>query len=326
MKAKIFVILRLVVSAGLVLFLLWHMRGQLPNIGATLVKTNPLLFSLALFLFLIEIGTLLSVRLQLLLVGEGLSIPMGRVIQLSYIGYFFNLFLPTAVGGDIVKAYYAYRQTKQAAKSFVSVFMDRFIGLFSFVCLAMFALLISWHSIEPGLRRTVFLFALGGLISFLVILNDAIAKITFGIFSRFKLWNIGERLSRIYGAVREYKNKKTVFLSVLGISLLAQSVYFFVMYILVRSLGVNIPFKSVFLLMPIVSVISMLPSLGGLGLREGAIVVLFGSAIGTDNAFSLSILLLSVLLVAGLVGALLYATAAQFKIREDISKLEKYKI
>ena len=326
MKGKLSVILRVMVSVGLVGFLLWRMRGQFPAIVNTLTKTNFLLFSLAAVIFIVEIGLVLSFRLRLLFVGEGLDIPIGRVIQLSYIGYFFNLFLPTAVGGDIVKAYYAHKQTKKTAKSFIAVFMDRFIGLFSFICLAMFALVISWRDIDPSLRKIVFLFALAGLILFSLILNDAITKVIFKFFSKLKFANMGERLSRVYRAVREYKNKKTLLLSVIAISLLAQAIYFVVIYMLVRSLGASMAIKSVFLLMPIVSVISMLPSLGGLGLREGAIVMLFGSSIGSDNAFSVSILLLSVLLIAGLLGALIYASAAQFKIKGDISKLEKYSI
>ena len=101
-----------------------------------------------------------AVAVTVLFLGEGLKIPLGRVIQLSYIGYFFNNFMPTAVGGDIVKAYYAYKQTKKAAKSFISVFMDRFLGLFSFIFIAVFMLFISWKNIDIALRRIVLLFGL----------------------------------------------------------------------------------------------------------------------------------------------------------------------
>ena len=71
----------------------------------------------------------------------------------------------------------------------------------------------------------------------------------------------------------------------------------------------------------------MLPSLGGLGLREGALVALLGPAIGTDSAFSVAILLLAMLLIMSLIGAVIYLSAAQFRIKgSDISKLEKYSV
>ncbi len=300
------------------------MRPRFAHIASTLAKTDPLLFSSAVLLFIITIGLVSSLRLKLLFSGEGLDIPFGRVIQLTYIGYFFNNFMPTAVGGDIVKAYYAYKETNQKAKSFISVFMDRFVGLFSFVGIATIALFFSWENIDLALKKTVLAFALFFIIAFLVVLNSAIAKVILKVLSRFKLWNIGEKLSKVYRAVHEYRNKKSIILMAIGLSAVAQSIYFSMIYLLARSLGADIPLMTVFLLMPIISVVSMLPSLGGLGLREGAMVVLFGPLIGGDNAFSVSILLLATLLIVSLVGAVIYVTASQFRIKGvDISKFQK---
>lgn len=326
MRAKIMMVLRVVVSLGFLGLLIWNMRGHLPRIADTLTETSLALFSLAVGLFLCNI-TLLSMRLNLLFAGEGLRISPGKVMQLTLIGFFFNNFMPTAVGGDIVKAYYAQRQTGETAKSFIAVFMDRFIGLFSFICIAVLALLLSWKNIDFALKKIVLIFALAGIAGFLLILNDSVAKVIFGALRKFKLWNIGERISKAYKAVHEYKNKKGTILAVIAVSLITQSIYFWVVYLLGRSLGADFLLKTVFLLMPIVCVVSMLPSLGGLGLREGAIVALFGPVIGTEKAFSVSILLLASLLVISLVGALIYVFAAQFKVKKgEISKLETYDV
>lgn len=314
------------VSVGLVSFLLWSMRDNFGHIALTLKKTNPVLFLLAAILFILN-ALIISVRLKLLFVGEKLNIPLGRVIQLSYIGFFFNNFMPTAVGGDIVKAYYANKQTKETAKSFIAVFMDRFIGLFSFICIAIVALFLSWDNVSFTLKKIVLVFAVFGIVGFLVILNSTVAKIILKGLSKFNLWNIGERLSKVYRAVHEYKNKKKLILMVIVISIIAQSIYFSVVFLLAKSLNANIFLATVFLVMPIVSVVSMLPSLGGLGLREGAIVTLFGSFMGNEKAFSLSILLLAILLLTSLVGAVIYASAAQFKIKKaEIRKIETYSV
>ncbi|MEE9499878.1 MAG: lysylphosphatidylglycerol synthase transmembrane domain-containing protein, partial [Candidatus Omnitrophota bacterium] len=226
MKAKISLILRIFISVGLVIFLLWSMRPRFAHIAGTLAKTDSLLFSSAVLSFIITVGLLLSLRLKLLFSGEGLDIPFGRVIQLSYIGYFFNNFMPTAVGGDIVKAYYVYKQTNQKAKSFISVFMDRFVGLFSFVGIAIIALFFSRENIDPVLKKIVLAFALFFIIAFLVVLNSAIAKVILKVLSRLKLWNIGEKLSKVYMAVHEYRNKKSIIRMVIGISAVAQCIYF----------------------------------------------------------------------------------------------------
>lgn len=326
MKAKFSVILRVVVSAGLIAFLLWSMREHFPRIAGTLARTNLFLFASAVLLFMANV-IILSLRLKILLAGEDLPIAFGRVIQLSYIGYFFNNFMPTAVGGDIVKAYYAHKQTKKTAKSFIAVFMDRFIGLFSFVCIAAFALFLSWDKGGLVLKKIVFAFTAAGAAGFVIVLNSAVAKVILKALSKLKFRNLGSRLSKVYTAVHDYRNKKGLILSVIGISIVTQSIYFSVVYLLARSVGADILPTTVFLVMPIVSVVSMLPSLGGLGLREGAIVALFGPMIGAESAFSISILLLATLLAVSLAGAAIYLFAAQFKIKPgELSKLDSYSV
>ncbi len=326
MKGRIFAFLRVFVSIGLIAFLLWSMRARLPRIGSTIAKTQPLLFALAALLFIVNVATI-SFRLQLLFVGENLRIPFGRVIQLSFIGFFFNNFMPTAVGGDIVKAYYVNQQTKETAKSFIAVFMDRFIGIISFGLIAVVALFLSRENIDGALKKIVLIFALGGITGLFVMLNPSAAKLILNGLSRFKLWGIGGRLSKAYMAVHEYRKKKALICAVTGVSLIAQVLYFSVVYLLAKSLGADLRLVSVFLIMPIVSLVSMLPSLGGLGIRESAFVVLFGPLLGSDNAFSVSILLLATLLITSLIGALIYVSAAQFKMgRAEITKLQPYSI
>ena len=318
------IIIRFAISAGLLAFLLWSMRDNFSNISSTLSKTHLPLFSAAVALFVINV-IILSARLQLLFKGEGLDIAMPRVIQLSFIGFFFNNFMPTAVGGDIVKAYYAYKQTNETTKSFISVFMDRLIGLFSFVIIAIIALVWGWANIGLTLKRIVIIFAAVSIFASVIILNKTIARFIISALPKLKIWNIGEKLSKAYRAIHDYRHKKSLIVSVIGISLISQSLYFLVVYVLIKSLGANILFASVFLIMPIVSIVSMLPSIGGLGLREGAMVALFSPMIGASNAFSVSILLLAILFILSIAGAITYISASQFKLKPaEISSFKNY--
>ena len=64
--------------------------------------------------------------------------------------------------------------------------------------------------------------------------------------------------------------------------------------------------------MPIVSVLSMLPSINGLGIRESAILFLFGPYIGYENALALSLLWFFMLFLAGLLGGLGYMAGVKY--------------
>ena len=68
----------------------------------------------------------------------------------------------------------------------------------------------------------------------------------------------------------------------------------------------------------------MLPSIGGLGLREGAIVAFFGSMVGNEKAFGISILLLATLFLISVIGGIIYLISPQFrsvKIKETIQDM-----
>jgi hypothetical protein len=72
---------------------------------------------------------------------------------------------------------------------------------------------------------------------------------------------------------------------------------------------------DILLRVPIISTLSLLPSINGLGFREGSTVVMFGPMIGKENAFAVSILWLLVLLITSLVGGIIYGLSPQFKIK-----------
>ncbi len=72
---------------------------------------------------------------------------------------------------------------------------------------------------------------------------------------------------------------------------------------------------EILLRMPIISAVSLLPSINGLGVREGSTVVLFAPIIGKENAFVVSILWFLILFIISVAGGLIYAFSPQFKIK-----------
>ena len=66
-----------------------------------------------------------SWKWQILLQPVRLDVPFLKVLAFYFTGMFFNLFLPTVVGGDAVKAVLLARETGSAARATTSVFMER---------------------------------------------------------------------------------------------------------------------------------------------------------------------------------------------------------
>lgn len=313
MTIKLSSMIKFVISLSLLALLLWLMRGQYNTVIGELKRTNLCWFVSAIFIFVFS-NIFCTIRLNLILAGEGIRIHFYRLLELTYIGFFFNNITPSSVGGDIVKAYYVGHSTGKKAKSYVSVFMDRFIGVFSLAFLGLMALALGWSAVEnSAIKKSVLIFVILCFITGIVALNTKIAKLLSVVLPKITLMNLGEKLIKIYGIMHNYRNKKTVIVNTFIISVIAQAVYFMVIYLLFKAANLSVTVKMIFLIMPIVSMISMLPSIGGLGLREGAMVGLFGPIVGPEKAFGVSVLLLGALFLLSLIGGIIYLSSPQFR-------------
>ena len=143
MKKKLIPIIQLTVGIALLAFLLWSIRdkGGLAEAVNTAGGHWPLLiagvltFGMCLFV--------VSVRWKVLLAAQGLELSLGRALELYFIGHFFNSFLLGATGGDIVKAYYAARETHhKKAEAVATMLMDRIMGLLALVALVVVIMMI----------------------------------------------------------------------------------------------------------------------------------------------------------------------------------------
>lgn len=308
--------LRVVVSFGLLAGLLWIMRKDMHVIGQALYTCNIKFLVVAMTMFIFTIS-ILSLRMKIVFNGENLKISIWESVQLNFMGYFFNNFLPTSVGGDIMKAYYASLRNKSKVKSYASVIMDRIIGLYAFLIIAGIALLVDNGKFDmPTLRPLVFSLIAVGIFVFFIITNRSVAGFMERVFMRLKMGNLGERLDSVYKIVHDYRNRLDVVLKSLMISVVSQTVNFAAIYVFFLALGSDVKIGNVFLIMPVVTFISMIPSLGGLGVREGAMVAFFTPISGKEIAFAVSILVLLSLFVASIIGGLIYVYWLLFKLKD----------
>src|SRR5262249_15334701 len=129
---------RLLVSVTLLSWLAWRTDwGQV----AQLFRHLRLEWWLAAVgLYLITQGVS-AIRWQLLAAPLGFWQPLRRSTAFYFIGRYFNLVLPTSVGGDVVRAWYLDGGSRRRLLAFLSVFVDRLSGLLVLLALACTALL-----------------------------------------------------------------------------------------------------------------------------------------------------------------------------------------
>jgi uncharacterized membrane protein YbhN (UPF0104 family) len=203
-----------------------------------------------------------TVRWRMFLPTE---ISARKLFSLYMIGTFFNNFLPGVIGGDAVKGYYLYREIGKGSLSLASIFVDRYIGFIGLIAICVVAYPFGFKYFAGSRVEWLLpLIVLGFLVSSLLI---------FGL-------RIGQRikfLSEFYTYFHSYRNQKDVIGKTFVLSLFIQFAGIFSVYILARGLQQHIPLLAFFVFLPIIILLTLIPvSISGLGVREGAFVLLFG--------------------------------------------------
>lgn len=77
-----------------------------------------------------------AIRWRNLMRPQGIDMPLGKCLQLTFVGQFYSIILPGITGGDLVKIVYAARLTGSKTKSFITIILDRLIGLIALMVIA----------------------------------------------------------------------------------------------------------------------------------------------------------------------------------------------
>jgi len=301
---------RVAISFILIGALLFVKRKDLESVALLLLNINiPLFVTTVLLAFVAHL--LLSIRLRLFLTAQNIMVSIKEAYGLTLIGFFFNNFMPTAVGGDVVKAFYTSKKTEGKLHSFTSVFMDRFTGAITLALLALCAsFLLSGEVREKIIVWPIWVLFAMAMLVLAALFNERII----GKVSSFKFFGWTEKL---HSSLSSFKGKKGLFPKALLTSAIAQVIFFTEVYLLVRVLHDYVPFTSVLLLMAIINIMSMMPSINGLGVREWGFLMFFGPFIGSEKALALALLWFFIFIISSMCGGFIYAFAKHGK-RGDI--------
>jgi uncharacterized protein (TIRG00374 family) len=258
-------------------------------------------------------------RWQLLLRAKDVHVSLGQLFAYYMIGMFVNNFLPGSIGGDVVKSYYLYRRTQKLEISVVSVFLERFTGLVGLCVLSMTALAFGYQYLHsPIIVAAVVGTSLALLL--MVLLLTHLPSLATRVPMLTKM--LPERVISVAGGVYEslvsYRNHSATIFSAIAISTVLQ--FMFAVYYALASIAMGIPVDLIYfvLFLPAVTLISLVPlSLGGLGIREAAMVVLFGAAgIAPADVLAISLTIHIINMILSLVGGVLLITHQAPPIRE----------
>lgn len=99
---------------------------------------DPEILICSILLWLVGNVFMTSLRWQRLVAGMGLKLSIFKAMLLNLVGFFFNIVSPGAVGGDLIKSVYVYRDQPHGRKTpaLLSILLDRIIGLYGIFTIA----------------------------------------------------------------------------------------------------------------------------------------------------------------------------------------------
>ena len=279
---------KILLSIGLMAMLLWRIRFD--QLAATLRQADPL-WLVAAWLLMLTSNLLGSYQWARLLQVVKIPIPYWKAAAYYHIGLFFNNFLPANIGGDLARVADTSRHGDRSKSAAVSgVLMDRMVGT---LALAGMALVTTLPAVTRYHLAFVYLALVGFFLLSLALLfaafHPAVIPALCRGLDRIGLHRVSPHLVDIAERLGSFRGQPGLFVEIFLVAVVTQISRIGVHALVARSLGIHLPFQYFLLFVPLLAVIGSLPiSVNGIGVREGAGVILFG-LVGVDRAHAFSL-------------------------------------
>jgi uncharacterized protein (TIRG00374 family) len=267
---------------------------------------------LALSFSLHALGLLISAyRWQILARAQGDRVPLMFLAKSYLVGTFFNNFLPTRFGGDIVRIWDGSRYSKSLVKSSAIIVVERMTGI---IVLFVFALVASLFRLDMARKIPVIwgalLLGLAGLTVLALFFFPFFGRGLEKVPAEGLLGTIAQKFIVFRTTVLGYKDKRAELARATLWAFLLQLNVILYYFLIGKALRLDIAILDYFIFIPIVLLIQIIPvTINGLGLREGAYIEIFKFyGIAPETALSFSIIEIAFGLGVGLVGGIIYVS------------------
>jgi len=239
-------------------------------------------------------------RLMVNAADGGLS--LRGTIRCYYYGLFGNTFLPSLVGGDLVRVGLALRLARSRSGVLVGSLVDRTLDVLSLASVAGIGILLLPRALDEQGRRVFWL--LGGLL----LVGAVGALIVAATLPASRLpYRIRRILVRVRASLRAMARRPAKVAAALTLGISLQTLLVLLNAWLGWACGIDIPVTTWLFVWPMAKLSALLPlTQGGLGVREAALAALFAPfGVAPVLAVAAGLIFQGVIISGGLLGGLL---------------------
>jgi len=283
-RSSLVSVLKYAVALAILIWMIQSDALRLDLVGAAVARrTDLVMLSAAIFFGVLQLGI---VRWILLSRAQAITLTYGEALRLTLIGHFWNLAVPGAVGGDVIKAYYvAASNPDRKHEAFIAVGVDRLVGLFALFVVAAIAVGVTHEELSssPSLRAlSLFVIIVLGvaLVLSCLVLSRWIRSL-FRVDELLARLPLGRHLVRISEALFVYRSSLGTLLASVGISVVCHASLVVMIILCARAVAPDaaVPAATYFVVGPLGLFANAVPlTPGGLGVGETAFRELLSTA------------------------------------------------
>jgi uncharacterized protein (TIRG00374 family) len=301
------------VKVGVSLALLAYLLST-TDLGALIRRIRSgdmLLLAGAVAIYILTIA-LATWRWRLLLSAQGYRATMGHLSASYLVATFFNNFLPSNVGGDVIRVRDSSRLTGSTTASLAVVAIDRILGLGALYLLAVLAYVFGGPTVRGLAGALPALVALGivfAVMGYVYVTPGVAGKLMSVSRLDASPW-IRERFEVAQSAVHVYREQVAVVWLAFAASVALQALVVCYYYEVARSLRIALPLSACFLVVPLCTLVQTVPvSFNGWGIRESVFIVYFRQlGLSRDSALAFSLVGAGLIVILSLSGAVVWSS------------------
>lgn len=259
-----------VVAFGLLALTIHSNRAEIRGVFERQLDWKLLAIAVAIFLS----GLMLTfVRWFVLFRAVEVPLSLSDAVRLGFIGNVFNLVIPGAVGGDVVKAGFVYQRVppERRARGLASMVIDRLVGLLGLFLLAAFMGMVAWGRVTPDVHRLTLIAVAAsatGIVGLSVLFTPSLYRpLEYLLRGRGKLERILDQLVAMASA---FSARRGVVAGTVLMSMTNHTMNVLAFYLVGRALFGTVPSPfDHFVIVPLVLFTMVVPlPFGALGLTE----------------------------------------------------------
>jgi uncharacterized membrane protein YbhN (UPF0104 family) len=245
---------------------------------------------------------LVTPRWSLILDLLGFRVSWKALFESVLLGFFLNQVLPTAVGGDALRAWRARQLGATWEASIHSVLLDRATGVL--ISLLGAAALLPFAGDHRGGK--IFEWSVGAITACAIFGLGALWAVGRWRAARHPvLAGISTAAVRLWASLWRFVRRPAASMTILALAALNQMLPVAAILVIARGLNISLPVLDIALITFIATLAATVPiSFAGWGIREGVLVYLFGLyGVSSDAAFAASVLFGAALTLGAAPGA-----------------------